>query len=173
MMIKEVLVLYSICFVLVEVQLSEVNNSRCESKSCEEFPKYPTKILNTFNLLWPNLSKEKRSMELQHNSIFTERKLCESQSAFIRPQKLKNVNEEMKLIVNHQNFTQIVRFETCSSENFPCTYNIYPKSVKSHCRQNYSIIQLLAYDENQNCLKIDQFKIPSSCECIISNENDY
>jgi hypothetical protein len=136
---------------------------------------YPEEFLNSQEL-WkykfdsaPKAIKTKRS--IQSDSFLVETKLCESKISFRRPQRLRNSQGNVRTIVNHRNYTQVVRFELCSSENFPCTFNVYPKSTKSFCQQKYLSLKLLAFDENKNCLVTEKFLVPSSCDCLIAKED--
>lgn len=145
-----------------------------DSKFSEEDPNYPEKILNSLEL-WRyefdssdgNIAKR----SLNSNSFIRERKLCESKISLIRPKKFKNLKEQLRTIINHLNYTQTVRVETCLSENFPCTFNTLPNSVQSFCQQRHSAMKLLAYDEVHHCIVAEDFLIPSSCDCkIITND---
>lgn len=159
-------------FAIVESDNDEDSNEPCESKFCEEDPNYPERILNTLELWRFNIDSRtdlrvKRSVD--RTPFLSEKKLCESQISFMRPQKLKNVNGQFRTIVNHLNYTQIVKFESCSSENFPCTFNVFPQSVQSFCQQKYSSLKLLAFDEGENCIVTEKFLIPTSCDCLIDS----
>lgn len=150
----------------------------CETaKDCEEDPNYPENLLNQLNL-WqysfdtnPINSRAKRSSDLDFDTYLIEQKLCKLNVALNRPQKLRNINGEIRTIVNHQNYTQVVRMETCVAESFPCTRNIYPQSVRSFCHQNYNVVSLLAFDDRKNCLVTEKFRVPSSCACAIDKED--
>ena len=168
---------FCFCAVFVSVIASKSEEEKCESKFCEEDPNYPEKILNTLGL-WkynfdknPLKSRARRSTDFKSDAYLVETKLCKSNIVFHQPQKLKNINGELRTIVNHKNYTQIVRMETCEAENFPCTFNIYPKSVRSFCNQNYDTIQLVALDDRKNCLVTERFEVPSSCACAINKED--
>jgi hypothetical protein len=150
---------------------------KCDPKFCEEDPNYPERILNGLEL-WrfkfdrnPVNLRAKRSIDFNSDAYIVEAKLCKMNIALNRPQKLRNVDGILRTIVNHQNYTQIVRMETCISENFPCTGNIYPKSVRSFCHQNYDPVTLVAFDDRKNCLVTEKFNVPSSCACAIDKED--
>lgn len=159
---------------VVHADIDEKDTEACESKFCEEDPNYPEKILNTlelwrYNIVSPVGHKSKRSLD--RTPFLSEQKLCETKTSFMRPQKLKNINGQLRTIVNHLNYTQIVKFETCSSENFPCTFNVFSQSVASFCEQKYSYLKLLAYDEGKNCIVTEKFLVPSSCDCLIDEKD--
>lgn len=161
-------------FVIIQADNVEKDKFSCESGICEEDPNYPEQVLNTLDLWKYNFEpmvdhKIKRSSD--RSEFLTEKKLCDSRTSFIRPQKLKNTNGQFRTIVNHFNYTQIVKYETCSSENFPCTFNVFPQTVKSFCEQKYSPLKLLAFDEVQSCIVTEKFPIPSSCDCKIDQED--
>lgn len=165
---SEILSILLFAFVVCSAQNDEDDKNLCESKCCEEDPNYPENILNTLSLWkydFDDPPKTKRSVNLE--SFLVETKLCESKINLMRPQKLKNTDGKLRTIVNHSNYTQFVRFETCSSENFPCTFNVYPKSVKSFCQQKQSSVKLLAFDEDRNRLVTEKFPIPMTCDCLI------
>jgi hypothetical protein len=136
----------------------------------EKDPSYPLEQLENLNLWKYNFptNREKRSTSEQY---LQETKLCDSSISFKRPQKLRNANNKWRTIVNHANYTQYVRFEVCSSLNFPCTYNIYPQPVRSFCQQSDMKLSLWAFDTEANCLIMDKFLIPSTCDCIIEKED--
>lgn len=149
---------------------------KCVSKFCEKDPNYPVQVLEELEL-WqykfdaqPEMTKNKRSVNPNSDDFLIETKLCDSKISFARPQKLTNTQGKFRTIVNHQNYTQFVRTETCNSENFPCTFNVYPQSVRSFCHQDYKILKLLALDDRNNCLVTEKFVIPSSCACVIDKE---
>lgn len=110
-------------------------------------------------------STTKKEDNIQNYLI--EAKLCESKIVFTRPQRLKNLDDKVQTIVNHRNYTQYVRFEECEVPSFPCTRDVYPFNVRSFCQQNYHKINLLAYDEDMDCLKEDEFIVPATCDCMI------
>lgn len=136
----------------------------------DQDPEYPIKQLEKLDLWKYNFHsyRVKRSISDQY---LKETKLCDSIISFKRPQKLKNVNNRWRTIVNHENYTQFVRFEECSSLNFPCTYNIYPQPVRSFCQQSNMKLSLWAFDAETNCLIMDKFLVPSTCECSIEKED--
>lgn len=168
------------------VALACADEASCGSNYCEEDPNYPEQSLDQLNL-WQydfdvleensqsadtsagDQARPKRSLDA--SGFLVEEKLCKSVCRNVRLQKMRNVNDEMRTIVNHRNYTQNVMMETCSTENFPCTFNIYPKSVKSFCQQKYSVRKLLAFDEVNRCVVRDKFLIPSSCDCLIDKED--
>lgn len=102
-----------------------------------------------------------------NDNFLIEAKLCESNIVFTRPIRLKNLDDKVQTIVNHENYTQYVRFEECMEPSFPCTGGVYPFDVKSFCHQNYNKVMLLTYDEELDCLAEDEFMIPSTCDCKI------
>lgn len=145
-------------------------------KVIEKDPDYPLERLNKLDLWKYNFAsgRQKRSSaddQRLGDDYLREVKLCDSAISFRRPQKLRNVNDKWRTIVNHANFTQFVRFEKCSSLNFPCTYEVYPQNVRSFCQQSHLKLALWAFDEEANCLIMDKFLIPSACECIIEKED--
>lgn len=107
------------------------------------------------------------SVQTSSDSFLVETKLCESKISFSQPQRMKNTKNQVRTIVNHRNLTQLVRFERCSSENFPCTFSIYPNTIRSHCQQKYSLVNLVVLEDETNCLVMEKFLVPSSCDCMI------
>ena len=138
-------------------------------------PNYPEEQLNSLDLWKYSFaeSRQKRaSADLNSNQYLMETKLCDSIISFKKPQKMRNVNNKWRTIVNHgSNYTQFVRFEECSSLNFPCTYNIYPQPVRSFCQQKFHKISLWSMDVEANCLIMDKFFVPSNCDCMIEKED--
>lgn len=163
------------------------HNKYCETlKHCEHDSDYPQHLLNQLDLWKYQFNRDehyyeseieslrnKRSVDTKGdtNQFLIETKLCESTISFARPRRLKNLNNQFRTIVNHQNYTQVIRQEECLSVNFPCTWNIYPKLVRSFCRQNEITQRLWALDEQRNCLVMDKFVIPVACDCIIEKED--
>lgn len=116
----------------------------------------------------PNFNSKQKRDAKKSLTFFVETKLCKSNISFLRPQKLENSLGKVRTIINNPNYEQIIRFETCSSENFPCTFDVFPDKTKSSfCHQNYLLSTLLALDEERNCTVSDQFLIPTSCDCRI------
>lgn len=135
----------------------------------EKDPDYPLEQLEKIDLWKFNfpIQRQKRSS----SPYLKEAKLCDSVISFKRPQKLRSVDQKWRTIVNHSNYTQFIRFEICSSLNFPCTYNIYPQAVRSFCQQSNSKLSLWAFDDESNSVIMDKFVIPSNCDCIIEKED--
>lgn len=160
-------------FIFVFVSAYDFEDNKCESKFCEEDRNYPEQLLDSLKL-WeydlnpqPEQRSRKRSPTTTSDSFLIETKLCDSSISFKRPQKLKNIDNKLRTIVNHRNYTQLVRFEICSSQNFPCTFNVYPKTVTSYCQSVLRLVPLLAYDEDEHHVLTEKFLIPSSCDCMI------
>jgi hypothetical protein len=172
-----------VLLLLLASVLSEDGEKYCESvKDCEEDPNYPETLINSlqpwryqFNgdQFQDEIGKRKRSVDINSdtNQYLIETKLCESIISFKRPRLLKNTRNQWRTIVNHQNFTQFVRHEACSSVNFPCTFSVYPKAVRSFCQQSNMTLSLWALDEQRNCLVMDKFNVPTTCDCIIEKED--
>lgn len=172
MRFEKVAILLAFIFVLVSAY--DFEDNKCESKFCEEDPNYPEQLLDSLKLWELDLNSQtehqsrKRSISpTTSDSFLIETKLCDSSISFKRPQKLKNIDNKLRTIVNHRNYTQLVRFEICSSQNFPCTYNVYPKTVASYCQSVLRLVPLLAYDEDEHNVVNEKFLIPSSCDCMI------
>lgn len=136
----------------------------------EKDPDYPLERLNALNLWKENFDRLRPEHKVKR-SFLAEAKLCESSISYRRPQKLKNTRNVLRTVVNHQNYTQYIRFETCQAENFPCTFNIYPNTARSFCNQTYSIVHLKAYDERRNCLVEEDFSVPTACDCMIDKSD--
>lgn len=146
----------------------------CNCEYLDFDPNYPEEILNGMDLWryeFDSKPRSERSANLDSNSYLVETKLCDSKISFIRPQQLKNVDDKIRTIVNHQNYTQFVRMEICNAVNFPCTFDIYPRSVRSFCQQYYRTINFLAFDNQKRCLVTEKFNVPSSCACVIDKED--
>lgn len=95
---------FSSILIFANVFADDSEISSCEYKFCEEDPNYPEKILNSLELWRYNFEssddrKAKRSLDFDSNSFIVERKLCESKISFIRPQKIENVNNQLRTIV--------------------------------------------------------------------------
>ena len=169
----------SLKFLIISVLLgSTLAGKFCELWDCEEDPDYPLELLNSLELWkykfpdqnYDNQKRHKRD-EQDANEFLVETKLCESAIKFIRPKMLRNAQNILKVVVNHANFTQFMRIEECVSDNFPCTWNVYPNTVESYCRQNYMKINLWSLNDQNNSLIMENFYVPSSCDCIIKKEN--
>lgn len=151
-------------FFLVGAELNILH----QSSYANEYPLNQLSKLDLWKYFSHQNQREKRSMD---NQYLTETKLCDSKISFRRPQRLKNINSKWQTIVNHANYTQFVRFEECLSENFPCTYNIYPKPIRSFCQQTTHVVTLLAFNSETNRLSMDKFNVPSSCDCLFIKED--
>lgn len=170
-----------IVILLLSVTLTCAEEAACGSNYCEKDPNYPEQQLDQLNLWQYDFDEPEENSQsadearpkrsLDPSGFLVEEKLCKSECRNVRPQKMRNVNDELRTIVNHRNYTQRVTMETCSAENFPCTFDIYPKSVKSFCQQKYSVRKLLAFDEVNRCVVRDKFLVPSSCDCLIDKED--
>lgn len=116
MRFEKVVILFALIFVLISAD--DFEDNKCDSKFCEEDPNYPEQLLDSLKL-WEhdwNSQPEKQSRKRSISSMttsdsFIETKLCDSSISFKRPQKLKNINDKLRTIVNHRNYTQLVRFE--------------------------------------------------------------
>lgn len=150
----------------------------CEDSYCEEYPDYPLELLDSLELWKYKFPEQKIDEQKRHkrdekdaNEFLVETKLCESRIKFVKPQILNNAQNRSKVVINHANFTQFVRIEECISTNFPCTWDVYPNTVESYCRQNYITIGLWSLNDRNNSLVKEKFYVPSSCDCIINKEN--
>lgn len=159
-MLKLVLVVLTAVVLVVAVSFDYIEND----------PNYPENKLNDLPL-WKYQFKSNVREKRENQQFLVETKLCDSKISFKQPQKLRNIKNKWRTIINHGNYSQFVRFEECSSLNFPCTYNIYPQQVRSFCQQNYLKIDLWAMDDAANCLVMEKFHIPSSCDCMIEKED--
>lgn len=166
-------------FLIFVVFLSSVVAAKfCEDSYCEEFPDYPLEVLNRLELWKFKFPEHKFDDQKRHkrdetdaNEFLVETKLCESKIRFIRPKLLNNVQSKLKVIVNHANFTQFMRIEECVSDNFPCTWDVYPNTVESFCKQKFMIINLWSLNDQNSSLVMDKFFVPSSCDCMIMKKN--
>lgn len=162
-------------FSLILIAISSALAEFCEDSLCEHYPEYPLEKLQELDLWkyrFPNLSQVRHKRMLKDaNQYLIETKLCDSKISFYQPRRLTSMDGMPKTIVNHSNFTQLIRAEECTSANFPCTWDLYPKSVKSFCHQTYIKLNLWTFDDANNCLVMDKFKVPSSCDCIIEKED--
>jgi Spaetzle len=164
---KKIFLLIGIIFVIGQTTRAKY---RGNIPITENDPNYPLDKLELLDLWKKNFGSSHRGQKVHprmKRSFIAEAKLCESSISFKRPQKLRNTNNQLRTIVNHQNYTQIVRFETCGAENFPCTFEIYPNTARSFCNQTFSTVQLTAFDERRNCLTDERFSVPSGCDCMI------
>lgn len=168
---NKILVIVALCLFANQIESGKLKQLSCDSKFCEEDPSYPEQLLNSLDLWKLDFNSEPLRNVKSSGTFFIEAKLCESKTSLLRPRKLKNAAGKLRTIVNHLNYTQVIRFETCSSENFPCTYNIFPRETQSFCQQNYSPYTLYALDESRGCVVTEQFQIPSSCDCVIEKKD--
>lgn len=168
MKVERFLVIFANLMAILSIICAQTNdNNLCELKFCLQDPDYPEQVLSSLGLWKFNFIPREVERSLSPDSFLAETKLCESTVSFLRPQKLKNSKNILRTIVNHLNYTQVIRFETCISENFPCTFNVFPENTKSFCHQNYSPYTMLALDEEQGCIVSEEFLIPMSCDCMI------
>ncbi|CRL08362.1 CLUMA_CG021359, isoform A [Clunio marinus] len=100
---------------------------------------------------------------------FAER-LCEVRTNFINPQAGMNSRGNWMFIVNgNDSGTQLVRTETCASNNSPCS-NLcqLPNNYGSNCEQKFIQKRLIALDARGDKLYTDTFWFPSCCVCTLT-----
>lgn len=97
--------------------------------------------------------------------------LCDSEVELFYPQVGLTSQDKWKVIVNTPNYTQGIRIERCSRLKSPCNYaNHFSIPFEPICEQKYIIRQLVSVNDRRKT-SIDQFKIPSCCNCVLKQRN--
>lgn len=149
-------------------------DSVCESKFCEEDPNYPEALLNSMELWKYKFDPEEKHIEkrsIDTDFSIVEEKLCRTRQRLVRPQRLATISNRRMTIVNHKNYTQAVMIEECSNENDPCTFESYPRSLRSVCRQLYTEVDFVTLDDNHKEIVTEKFYLPSSCSCQVARRD--
>ncbi|XP_033212569.1 uncharacterized protein LOC117170138 isoform X2 [Belonocnema kinseyi] len=138
---------------------------------CENAPYYPDDLLN--NVI--NQADEFKYLSgvdvisnvVQRIDISDDSPLCVANEQVVYPQSAENKKKEWLFVVNHRNFTQGVKIESCSELEGECNYSyIFPEGYKTTCKQKYIYRQLAAISPSGK-IKPDSFRFPSSCCCHV------
>jgi len=95
--------------------------------------------------------------------------LCPSDVVYGKPLRAANVEGKWRVIVNDIHYyTQTARVETCLFPLAACR-GLAP-CYQSHCTQKFVYHRMLSYDpcDPYRGLFIDTYKLPSSCNCLVS-----
>jgi hypothetical protein len=91
--------------------------------------------------------------------------LCKSKIRKIDPNDL--IRERGYEVLDDPRFKQIIEVEECEDLGSPCNCVV---SMKTHCRQRYMGIQLRVTTSDKK-EKMENFMIPSACECAFVSQN--
>ncbi|KAL7288224.1 hypothetical protein TKK_0017771 [Trichogramma kaykai] len=144
----------------------------CEKSTfCEFAPNYPKDFVETN--LRINSNKFLPSSDVVPNVVHRfnagpeDASLCDSHETVVYPKVAQNKNNEWLFVVNHGNFTQGVRVETCVNENAECNLiEGFVEGYKTVCKQKYIYRQLVAVLPAGQ-IKQEMFRFPASCCCHI------
>lgn len=90
--------------------------------------------------------------------------MCATRQYTHYPQTALNKFSKRVVIVNVDDFKQSVSFEICLS-NVKCFMDDHaPLHYETSCKQQYTLIRLVAIAENGN-VSLDSIPVPSSCVC--------
>ncbi|XP_076162189.1 spaetzle domain-containing protein [Ptiloglossa arizonensis] len=149
----------------------------CEHKTfCEITPHYPTDMVRDALKKHPHLQFYVNSDEIdipaQSEDWPEEEPLCVSTERVVFPKSGITKEQKWKYIVNHENFTQSVRIETCMEEDKPCkVIEGFAEGYVTKCRQKYIHRQLLAVGAD-GTINSESFRFPASCCCHIEFQGD-
>lgn len=111
----------------------------------------------------PSLSL--KLLPFSSESTYESTPLCKSRLKKINPNDL--ARERGYEVIDDPRFKQTIEVEECENVGNPCSYVSH---IKSACRQRYMGIQLrvLTTDKKE---KMEDFTIPSVCECAFFSKN--
>ncbi|CAH0385370.1 unnamed protein product [Bemisia tabaci] len=93
--------------------------------------------------------------------------MCPSIERVVYPKVGKTKNKDLLFILNHEEFLQGIRIETCVHKKKQCAFTeTVPWGYKTFCRQKYVYKRLVALNDKGKAHP-DVFLFPSCCTCII------
>ncbi|XP_031828975.1 uncharacterized protein LOC116425428 [Nomia melanderi] len=136
---------------------------------CEDVPDYPTYLINDAfknQKITPYQSVDQIDLTFRLND-FTGESLCISTEQVIYPKSAENVNNQWLYIVNHPNYTQGVRIETCRKMGEGCRLiEGFAEGYTTSCEQKY-IHRELAAIVKDGSISRELFRFPASCCCHV------
>ncbi|XP_076290880.1 protein spaetzle-like [Lasioglossum baleicum] len=92
--------------------------------------------------------------------------LCVSNEKVIFPKTAETVDNQWLRVVNHPNYTQGVRVETCSNAGGECKLiQGFAAGYATSCEQKYIYRQLASFNDGR--IKQELFRFPANCCCQI------
>ncbi|XP_076658759.1 spaetzle domain-containing protein isoform X2 [Halictus rubicundus] len=149
----------------------------CEYETfCESVPHYPTDLVAITLEKNPHLQvhayHEEVDSSIPHAEGPEEEALCLSTELFVYPKYGLTKSNEWKYILNHKNFTQSVRIETCSEQDKPCRLiEGFAAGYVSNCKQKYIYRQLMAIGQD-GTISRESFRFPVNCCCHVEFQGD-
>ncbi|XP_053995002.1 protein spaetzle [Hylaeus volcanicus] len=149
----------------------------CEHPTfCEFIPNYPSELVrialqnNPYIRFYTN--GDELDTPLLPEDEPEEQPLCVSSEQIVFPKIALTKDKDWKYIINHENWTQSVRVETCIDEDKPCrVIEGFAEGYVTKCRQKYLHRQLWAVAENGSISR-ETFRFPASCCCHIEFQGD-
>lgn len=140
----------------------------CGGKTyCEDVSNYPMDLLNDVikNRNLQNYeSIDAMDISYRIDASLTE-SLCQANEQIIYPKTAENMDKQWLFIVNHPNFTQGVRIETCTKVGEGCNLVTgFAEGYVTSCEQKYIYRQLAAIVEDGS-ISHELFRFPASCCC--------
>ncbi|XP_076670309.1 uncharacterized protein LOC143369825 [Andrena cerasifolii] len=142
----------------------------CNGKTfCETIPSYPTKLVNEV-IKSQNFGRVENvdAVDIGYRiGADPTESLCLSTERVVYPQAAKDVDKQWLYVVNHPNYTQGVRIETCTNEGQICNLiDGFAAGYVTTCEQKHIYRQLAAIVEDGS-MDHRLFRFPSSCCCHI------
>lgn len=92
--------------------------------------------------------------------------LCKSKVMKINPNDL--IRERGYEVNENPQIQQSIEVEVCENEGSPCNF---VTQVKTACRQRYMGIKLKVFSKDGKKSSLEDFTIPSICECAFFTKN--
>jgi hypothetical protein len=123
-----------------------------------------------YEIILPNESDElSTNPGLTPDEYEIEENDCEPIKRTIAPKFLMSVTHHDGIVANTERIEQKLEIEMCSNSGSNNTHTCHdgasPFGVIYICHQKYMTHRLVAYDKNDKKLVLDEFNLPSSCEC--------
>nr|XP_012144355.1 PREDICTED: protein spaetzle isoform X1 [Megachile rotundata]XP_012144356.1 PREDICTED: protein spaetzle isoform X1 [Megachile rotundata]XP_012144357.1 PREDICTED: protein spaetzle isoform X1 [Megachile rotundata]XP_012144358.1 PREDICTED: protein spaetzle isoform X1 [Megachile rotundata] len=151
--------------------------SKCKNKTyCEVTPYYPTDIVINALQENPHLRNYENNDEVdilkEDKDVLDEEPLCLSLEQVVFPKSGETKNLEWRYIVNHENFKQSVRIETCLEKGQKCrVIGSFAEGYYTKCKQKFIYRQLMAVSANGSIYQ-ESFRFPASCCCHVEFRAD-
>lgn len=142
-----------------------------ESTFCEEVKGYPSDFVNkvvTYDKSITNYQNTDAMDSIsQRMDVDDSESLCVSTERIVYPKAAENIHMEWQFVVNHPNFTQGVRIETCRNQGAECKMiDGFAEGYATSCEQKYIYRQLTAI-ATDGSIGREFFRFPASCCCHV------
>ncbi|XP_078046963.1 uncharacterized protein LOC144475199 [Augochlora pura] len=134
---------------------------------CEDVSSYPTKLVNDA-ITRQNLPHYRSvdGVDINFRLEVLAESLCISNEKVVYPRTAETEDNQWLYVVNHPNYTQGVRIETCSTEGASCKLiQDFATGYVTFCAQKYIYRELAAYKDGM--IKQELFRFPANCCCQV------